>query len=369
MILTRYIGKDLLLSTVAISFVLLLVIVSGRFVGYMADAAAGDIPADLLMYLLVYTMPSIVQLVLPLGFFLATMLVFGQLYVDSEIIVMQACGMSQARLLRIAMLPALIIAVLVAYCSLVVAPAGEASLRKEMEKPSAAAGFSTLVAGKFQYLGNGVTVYVQALNEDKTQMQDVFLIQDQLNEEVQQQIIARAELGTIEFKFDDIRYLVLSNGHQFQLNQASLERSRMAFEKFSIKLPDSASRDLKPASVDVTPTLALLGSTQADEIAALQWRASMPLMVIVMAIAGFSLSRTTHRKGRYGKLLPGVLMFFIYFTLLSVVRDGMEDGKMSLSLGMWWVHGLMALVAALLFAGEHTRTVLSRLINVRHAGA
>ena len=83
MILTRYIGKDILTSTVAITFILLLVIVSGRFVGYMADAAAGELPAELLQYLLVYTMPGLFQLVLPLGFFIAVMLVYGQLYVDT----------------------------------------------------------------------------------------------------------------------------------------------------------------------------------------------------------------------------------------------------------------------------------------------
>ena len=104
MILTRYIGKDILISTLAITLILLLVIVSGRFVGYMADAAAGEIPAELLQYLLIYTMPSLFQLVLPLGFFIAVMLVYGQLYVDSEMIVMQACGLSQARLLKTCLL-------------------------------------------------------------------------------------------------------------------------------------------------------------------------------------------------------------------------------------------------------------------------
>ena len=352
MILTRYIGKDLLASTVAVTAILLLIIVSGRFVSYMADAAAGEIPADLLGYILVYTMPSLFQLVLPLGFFVATMLVFGQFYVDSEMIVMQACGLSQRQLLNTALMPGAIIAVIVAYCSMVIAPGAESRLRQQMEKPASTAGFSTMVAGKFQYVGNGVTVYVQSLNDPKTEMYDVFLIQEQEEDGKLNKIIARAKKGLIDYRFDDVRYLVLEDGYQFQMDGSSLARTRIAFDNFAIRLPDSTRRELKPASADVVPTLSLFGSNDPEKVATLHWRFSMPAMVMIMAIAGFSLSRTTHRKGRYGKLLPGVLMFFMYFTLLSLMRDAMAEGKFSLAIGMWWVHGLMLGISLWVFVGK-----------------
>jgi len=365
MILTRYIGKDLLASTIAITIILLLIIVSGRFVGYVADAAAGDIPADLLGYVFIYTLPSLFQLVLPLGFFVAVMLVYGQLYVDSEMIVMQACGLSQARLLLTALLPATVIALIVAYCSLIIAPSSEARLRAQMEKPESTAAFSTLVGGKFQYVGNGITVYVKSLNDAKTEMYDVFLIQSEQKDSSVETVIARAARATVDYRFDGARYLVLHEGYQFQTTSASLQRTRIQFASFAIKLPESKARDIKPASVDVIPSSELLGATQVNEIAALQWRISMPLMVLVMAVAGFSLSRTTHRKGRYGKLLPGVFMFFMYFTLLSVSRDAVEDKKLTANLGLWWVHAVMIALAAWQFSGKNPFSGISLRLSLR----
>lgn len=351
MILTRYIGKDLLLNTVAITLVLLLIIVSGRFVGYMADAAAGEIPADLLGYLLIYTMPSLFQLVLPLGFFVAVMLVYGQLYVDSEMVVMQACGLSQTQLLiKTALLPAVLIVLIVTYVSMVIAPLSETLLRKEIEKPASTSGFSTIVAGKFQYVGAGVTVYVQSLNEEKTEMYDVFLIREDIGEDGElTKNIARSEKAYIEYRFDEVRYLVLANGYEFQTTNQSKQRTQIAFDRFAIRLPDTTRRDIKPASVDALPTAELLGSSEPKKVAALHWRLSMPLMVLISLIAAFSLSRTTHRKGRYGKLLPGILLFFLYFTGLSLIRDAMEDGKFSLVIGMWAVHGAVLAVSLMLF--------------------
>ena len=58
------------------------------------------------------------------------LLAFGQLYMNSEITVLVACGVGPERLLRVTLLPALLITALVAACSLYLTPAG--ALKNEM---------------------------------------------------------------------------------------------------------------------------------------------------------------------------------------------------------------------------------------------
>ena len=56
MIFRRYIHREILAKLGWITGLLLLVLTSNRFVDYLADAAAGDLPADLLFQILVMKM-------------------------------------------------------------------------------------------------------------------------------------------------------------------------------------------------------------------------------------------------------------------------------------------------------------------------
>ncbi|MEL7400977.1 MAG: LPS export ABC transporter permease LptF, partial [Pseudomonadota bacterium] len=49
MIIFRYLAREVLVSMIAVSGVLLLIIMSGRFVKYLADAAAGKLAPDVLL--------------------------------------------------------------------------------------------------------------------------------------------------------------------------------------------------------------------------------------------------------------------------------------------------------------------------------
>ena len=54
-----------------------------------------------------YRIPGFIELILPLGLFLGILLAYGRLYLDSEITVLNACGISEKKLLSSALMPAL----------------------------------------------------------------------------------------------------------------------------------------------------------------------------------------------------------------------------------------------------------------------
>ncbi|MEH6466512.1 MAG: LptF/LptG family permease, partial [Porticoccus sp.] len=138
MLIFRYIARDLLASTFAVCTVLLMVVVSGRFVKYLAQAAAGELDAGILLAIIGYRLPGFLELILPLAFFLAVLLTYGRLYVQSEMTVMTACGMSPSQLVVYTMIPGLLIALLVGWLSLEVGPTGlrkaEALLTAQKER-------------------------------------------------------------------------------------------------------------------------------------------------------------------------------------------------------------------------------------------
>ncbi|MDX1481658.1 MAG: LptF/LptG family permease, partial [Woeseiaceae bacterium] len=101
------------------------------------------------------------------------------------------------------------------------------------------------------------------------------------------------------------------------------------------------------------PTTELIGSTAAEEAAELQWRVSIPLATFILGLLAFPLSRSQPRQGRYGRIAIGLLVFIIYFNLLSAGRAWIENGTVTPEVGIWWVHGVMLLLALFLLARQN----------------
>ena len=107
MILFRYLAKEIFITMSAVSATLLVIVMSGRFVKYLAQAASGDLAPDVVFSIMAYRLPSFLELVLPLGLFIAILLAYGRLYVETDMTVMSACGLSTRRLALFTLAPAI----------------------------------------------------------------------------------------------------------------------------------------------------------------------------------------------------------------------------------------------------------------------
>ncbi len=149
MIVFRYLSREVLVTMSAVSAVLLVIIMSGRFIKYLAQAAQGLLDPGSLFLIMAFRIPGFLQLILPLGLFLGILLAYGRLYLESEMTVLSATGMSQKRLLGYTMAPALLVAILVAWLSLFLAPQGINQFALLLNKQDTLTEFDTLVPGRF----------------------------------------------------------------------------------------------------------------------------------------------------------------------------------------------------------------------------
>lgn len=83
-------------------------------------------------------------------------------------------------------------------------------------------------------------------------------------------------------------------------------------------------------------------------MAELQWRISLPLSALILTLIGMPLSKIKPRYGRYARLAPAVLLYIIYVNFLFLAKAWIKRGVLSPVLGMWWVHGLMLILAGVL---------------------
>jgi len=85
----------------------------------------------------------------------------------------------------------------------------------------------------------------------------------------------------------------------------------------------------------------------------LQWRLSVPLSALLLALLALPLSRTNPRQGRYGKLTIAILFYIVYSNMLGAARVWSERGLVPMEIGLWWVHLLVLLVAAVLLLQQN----------------
>jgi len=333
LVVFRYLIREILITMLAVAFVLLLIIMGSRFIRYFAQAAAGQLPVSLVGDLMLFHLPSFVQLIMPLAFFLGFLMAYGQLYMSSEMTVLQACGYSPSKLLSISLWPGVIAAILVGMCSLWLTPAGLSASAKALDNQKSHLDFSVLTPGRFQNIGHR-TVYASHLADNNTRLQQVFISEDHNGE----QILTRAEEG---YQFTDphthSRYLQLSNGVRYVVTPGSEVAQKLSFGSYAflVQTPQSSYELNAP---EMLPTTTLLATHDDDALGQLEFRISLALMIPILAVLAMSLSKVNPRHGRFAKLLPAIVLFVIYLSLLIAAQNMMHNGKLSPMIGVWPIH-------------------------------
>ena len=341
MIVFRYLSREVMITLSAVSAVLLVIIMSGRFIKYLAQAASGALDPGVLFLIMGFRLPGFLQLILPLGLFLGILLAYGRLYLESEMTVLSATGMSQQRLLAITLAPAAVVALLVAWLSLGLAPQGVQRVAQIINQQDAMTEFDTLVPGRFQALRDGTRVtYTQTLSENRTDLAGVFISEKRMSQDKAQDrgiSVLVAEKGRQELRADGNRYLILENGYRYDGNPGEANYRAIQYDTYGVLLPKpEVSDDITDR--EAIATRDLFGTDDPRHKAELQWRLSLPLLVFIVTLMAVPLSRVNPRQGRFLKLLPAILLYMAYLTILIAARSAVEKGRLPAGIGLWWVH-------------------------------
>lgn len=338
MIILRYLNRQILQTTAALTFILLIVVVLGRMLQYLAQASQGDLDPSVLALLMGYRIPDFLQLILPLALLLGILLAYGRMYAESEMTVLIACGLSRARLLAITLVSATGVALLVALLALYLTPRGLVNTASIIEAQENLNEFDVMLPGLFQNISRGArTTYAETI--DANNMHKVFMYETETNR------VTYAEIATPVEDATGGRAILFRNGTITEGQPGTSAFAVTDFAELGVVLPP------RQISFDVTleekamSNRELLAGGQASHVAELQWRISLVLLVPVLAVLAVPMSRVSPREGRFARLVPAILLYMLYFGLLLVSRDLLEDGRLPASIGLWWVHLLFGAIA------------------------
>lgn len=330
----------------AVALVLLLVFMSGRFLQYLAQAAAGDISGAVLFAIMGYRLPEFLELILPLSLFIGILLAYGRMYLESEMTVLFACGVSDRQLIGLSMGAGLLVTGVVALMSLYLTPMGIQQVDRIFTEQSQMTEFEMLAPGRFQSIGVGERVtYTEALSDDKRELQNVFMAEGGRDGDTV--VLMMADRGTQIVDDDGERFLVLHGGTRFEGRPGALDFAATTFDAYGLRIqaPGSAR---ERQSEEALSSAELRRSSDPELRALYHWRVALPMLVPIVTLLAVRLSRVNPRQGRFFHLLPAILLYISYLALLIVGRDAIATESMPDWLGLWWVHGIYLTLALLL---------------------
>ena len=371
MLIFRYLLKETLKSQFAIFFVLMAIFITLRFVRVLGDASDGDIPASLVVGFLALYSPVLASLVLPISAFLGIMLAYGRLYVDSEMTVMKACGISEWYVTRVMLVLSVFLMVLTGVVTLWLAPLSAESEYQLRDKASSEAGIAAVIPGRFQQTGNDkAVIFIHEVDTESDQpLRKIFLSQRKQQSAGPPDVqVVYADAGSISVSETGEQNLILNNGNQYEGNSANSNYRIVEFDEYQIQISEQASQESNRKMIAV-PTMDLLDDGSIEAIAELQWRIAIPLSLPFLVLIAVPLSAVDPRQGRFGKMFPAILLYLGYFLLLLASRRVLEDGKIPQQIGLWWVHLIMFIIGIALIArdrrtGSWVRSLLRRRSNV-----
>ena len=322
----------------AASLVLTFLGLTGRLVRYLEEAANGTLAPELVFAIVAGRVPGILQIVLPLSFFLGVLLMVGRLYAEHEADALRAAGFGRRAWLQSLWMPIAGMAVMTLGLSLILAPTTASWVQTKIDQGRQVAGIAGLNPQQFQSIG-GQAVFYSAQALDDGRMADVFVHQPGQPDTVFKAQFAYQRLDPETGQ----RFLVLEDGQRWSGEPTALNWEALSFDEYLVRLelPEQARGGLRVEAMD--SRLLMQGDRQAQ--AQLQWRIALGLMVPVGALLALALGPTAPRGGRWTRFLPGVVLFIVYFGLVNYLHSQMIDGRLPILHAMWPAHLLMLLVA------------------------
>lgn len=345
MIIARYIGKELMRSMVAVTCIMVFIFACNDLIRYLHYIASGKYAAWVLLHVIALQIPILVALLMPLGFFLGLLLSFARLYSDSEMTVLGACGYSQARLLRLTILFAVVVAIVAGVLSLWIKPIMTYRSNQLLAHAKAASIVSMIRPGRFQTTQNGKRVYyVHDLSHNHKRLENLFFAEQTQKGHWQ---IMVAQSGQVKQRHGR-HYLITHKGHLYQGQPGQASLKQVDYKRYDLALDNH--RSIKAHyGVESRSTAHLIHHLhKADYMAALQWRLSVPIMVVILTLIGYPLSYIQPRQSRYARMLPGILIYVAYANLMFVARGWLENGLVPVWLGLWWVHVIFLILGLIL---------------------
>jgi lipopolysaccharide export system permease protein len=338
-----------------VAVVLLIIFVGYSLSRFLTQADAGLLNTGEVVRLTLLKVLIALEVLLPIALFFGLMLGLGTLHNDSEIIAMQASGISESRMIRPVATLAIPLALVIASLSIYVRPWAYTQTYQILSIAEASSDIDRIKAGQFyltrkEAVESGETglsgedqeraIFVEKISADQA-LEHVF-IRTRIGKELQ---IVSAQTGDfIEQPGAQYHLLELKNARIFK----RVDDGPDLFARIDHFTMNVTNEQPEPPGYKVKSiaTAKLASSGKPKDRAEYQWRISTPITTLLLALLAVPLSRSRPRQGRFARLLFALVIYAAYYNLMGVSETWVKQQVIT---NIWWAPLLLALVVILAY--------------------
>jgi lipopolysaccharide export system permease protein len=320
----RLLAYELLQTVGAIGLILVVIIVSRKFLGVLDKALDGELSGDTLFTLLGLKTLSATAILLPAAAFMATLTVLGRLYRDQEMSALASAGVGLRRTFKALSWVLIPLCLLSAFMSLAVMPWSERQSQWLMNRDEKTQDIRGFKPGRFNEFSQGdVVLYAEQLGSDNA-LDNVFVQSRQSNTVG----IVMARHGQLERNDDNEYFVVLREGKRYQGIPGRADFVISEFGEHGVRLEtvENETANLKREAED---TLELWRSHSPRELAELQKRVAAPLGLLFLGILAVPLAQMAPRGGLYGNIFIALVVYIVFENLQKITQGLLMTEKLS----------------------------------------
>lgn len=333
---------EILRTALAVTLVIISIFLVLRGMGFLSQAAEGIIPVDAVLSLVTLKMVAYLDVMIPLMFYVATLMVLGRWYKDNEMVVLASAGMGLVSFLRPIAILIFIVGGLVAAFSFYLTPKALEkgyALEKEYRQSNELAG---VIPGQFMESKSGQGVYFVEEFDRKTDLyQNVFVYKSSFEREGV--VVAKTAYRTEDPKTQD-QFLVLQDGTRYEGTPGMPDYRVIDFERYALRIePKNQTKLYLP--IRALSNDELKNSDNPKYRGEWYWRIAKVFTLPVLAIFALALSFVDSRRGKSTGMILAFLIYLTYTNLLGYAVALVQKGKVESGTPIWFVHIMFAIFA------------------------
>ena len=340
-ILSKSLNMEVFRSSIGVLLIFFLLVVGSRIVGYFEQAAEGNIDPGIILSVITLRFPDFITLLIPLSFFLGLLITIGRLNSEGEIHGYFSAGLSKFNLIKFLLPQAFIYFFMTLVLSLYIAPYTKNLSKDLLVIDSFEEQIDAIQSDEIVSLDDGGFLYVQTADEGLIKGVKLFQV-----DEDNSFIVISDELLTTEK--DKTIELNLKNGSFYGGLFSETSKIISNFNNFNFEIDKNMSQ-----SNDLSLTK-LFDYSLASDQATFQWNISIPITILILLLYGIYISSSKPREGKFSFMLPGMLIYVSYLSLLILGREFISDNPGSI-FNLWFIHGLFILF---LFLYAHREKII-----------
>ncbi len=361
-ILDRYMIKDLAPSFALAVGVLTFFLVIDRVYQLTDLVITKSVPFHFVLGLLLFMLPGVLTLTVPMALLVSVLLVGGRLAGDLEVVAFKASGVSPLRLFRPFLGIGILVCGIVAVLTLVIAPAASGAFQNQLFQILQTKATTGIKERTFTASFSQMVMYVDDISPSQVALRGL-LVSDERNAKLSRIIVARegrlfsdAKNRRVTMRFID--------GSVSETDTGDPRRFRLtAFSLYDLNLPlDNPQRTAEriekpekemPLSV-LRETIAELkrqGQIVRPFEVELHKRFSLPVAALVFILVGFPLGIRSHRGGRTLALGSSLAVVAAYYVIHTFLEGVALRGGVPVWVAMWLPNATFGVMGVLLLHG------------------